>query len=192
MGILTLITITLVIGIGIGFTLGFSRAMRQAAARIQRENQDPVKRTIASRLMLMLGTACLVIALCVAIYTWHFIHISRRTSGTVIEMLQNRDKDGDISYSPTFRFEETNGTPHIVSSHVFSSPPEFHVGDSVSILYPDDRPQAARIDRYSQIWGLPTVIGIAGGLLVIFGLGVKFWPKLKGRLSGKVSTTSPI
>lgn len=177
MGTLILIIVVLIAGISIGFMIGFSRAMREAASKIH-----GTKRPVIAKLVIGMGCAVLVGALATALHTWHFTQIAQRTSGTVIEMRQQTDKDsGSVSYAPTFRFLDAAGAPHTVSSSFYSSPPEFHVGDSVTVLYRSDDPQTARIDSYWQVWGLPSLLGIIGSIELPVGLIVLFWPKITGR-----------
>jgi hypothetical protein len=180
MGILTLIIVVLIAGISFGFMLGFSGAMRVAAGRIQ-GSQRP---TIA-KLVIGLGCVALVGALATALHTWHFTRDAQRAGGAVIEMRQQTDKDsGSVSYAPTFRFQDASGTQRTVSSPFYSSPSEFHVGDSVTVLYRSDDPEAARIDTYWQVWGLPSLLGIIGSIQLPVGLIVLFWPRITSRFRG--------
>jgi hypothetical protein len=177
-GIVILIFTVLVAGISFGFMLGFSRAMREAASHLHTAGSHPM----IPKIMIGAGCAVLVVALVTALHTWHFTRVAQRTSGTVTEMRQQTDKDsGSISYSPTFRFQDAAGVQHTVSSSFYSSPPEFHVGDSVTVLYRSDDPQTARIDSYWQVWGLPSLLGIIGSGELPIGLVVLFWPKITGR-----------
>jgi hypothetical protein len=181
MGIFILIIVVLMAGISLGFMLGFSRSMR-GAARSLHGNRGP---NIAW-VVIILGCAALVGALGTMLYTWNFTRFAQRTSGTVIQMREQADKNsGSMSYAPTFRFQNDSGSPHTVSSGFFSSPPEFHVGDVVTVLYRRDDPQDARIDSYWQVWGLPSLLGIGGCIELPIGLIVLFWPKIIGRFNGQ-------
>lgn len=185
MGTLILIIVVLIAGISfgfmLGFMLGFSRAMREAASRIH-GSQRP---TIA-KLVIGLGCAAMVGALAATLHTWHFTRVAHRTDGAVIEMRTQTDKDsGSVSYAPTFRFQDASGIQHTVSSSFYSSPPEFHVGDAVTVLYRSDDPQTARIDSYWQVWGLPSLLGIIGSIQLPVGLIVLFWPRITARFRGQ-------
>ncbi len=181
MGTLILIIVVLIAGISFGFMLGFSRAMREAASRIH-----GTKRPTIAKLVIGFGCAALVGALATTLHTLHFTRVAQRTSGTVIEMREQADKDsGSVSYAPTFRFQDASGTPHTVSSSFYSSPPEFHVGDTVTVLYRSDDPQTARIDSYWQVWGLPSLLGIIGSIQLPVGLIVLFWPRITARFRGQ-------
>lgn len=177
MGIVILIIVVLIAGISIGFMLGFSRAMREASSRIY-----GTKRPVVGWLLIGLGCAALLGACGAAIYSWHFTSVALRTSGTVIEMREQTDKEsGSVSYAPTFRFQDASGAAHTVSSGFYSSPPEFHVGDVIVVLYRSNDPQDARIDSYWQVWGLPSLLGIGGCIELPIGLIIVLWPKIIGR-----------
>ena len=180
MGIIILVVVILAAGIFIGFMIGFSRAMREAASKMQ----GP-KRPVFGRVATTVGGLSLLFALGSWIYTVHFTHVAARTSGTVVEMLQQTDKDGDVTYAPTFRFQDATGIQHTVSSSAYQSPPEFHVGDTVTVLYLRDAPQTARIDSFWQLWGLPSLAGIIGSITLSAGIIVMAWPKIVGRFRGQ-------
>jgi hypothetical protein len=72
-----------------------------------------------------------------------------------------------------------------VSSAFFQSPPEFHTGDVVPMLYLRDDPQVAHIDSFWQLWGLPSLAGIGGNFALLVGLVAIYWSKIIGRLRGR-------
>ncbi|HEY4417729.1 MAG TPA: hypothetical protein VGO57_18700 [Verrucomicrobiae bacterium] len=109
MGTLILIIAVLVVGISVGFMLGFLRSMRESARQVQ-----GTRRPTIAWVVIVLGCAALVGALGTMLYTWHFTRVAQRTSGTVIEMREQTDKDsGSICYAPTFRFQDAGGSSHI-------------------------------------------------------------------------------
>lgn len=188
MGTLILIIVVLIAGVSFGFMLGFSRAMREAASKIH-----GTKRPVIAKVVIGLGIAALVGALATCLHAWHFTRIAQRTNGTVVDMRQHTDKEsGSISFAPTFRFQDAGGAQHIVSSSFYSSPPEFHVGDSVGILYRADDPQTARIDSYWQIWGPPSLLGIIGSIQLPIGILILLWPKITGRFRGKLAQAQAV
>lgn len=188
MGMLILIIVVLAAGISIGFMLGFSRAMREAASKIQ-----GTQRPVIAKFVIGMGCALFVCALATALHTWHFTRIAQRTGGMVIEMRQHTDKDsGSVGYAPTFQFQDAAGAQHTVSSSFYTFPPEFHVGDKVTVLYRSDAPQTARIDSYWQVWGLPSLLGIIGSIELPAGLIVLFWPKITGRFRGQTADAQAV
>ena len=174
MGIFILIIVVLAVGIWIGFMLGFSRAMREAAKKARPVNYQLIGRIV-------FGFACLtmMIAIGTGLYTWHFVHVAKHTNGKVVELLQSRDKNsGDITYAPTFSFRDTNGTQYTVSSSLYTSPPQVHPGDSIEVLYLENHPQTARINTYSQVWGLTILLLIVAFAELIAGLTLLRWSKV--------------
>lgn len=166
--------------------LGSCRAMREAASRVH-----GTKRPVVAWLVIGLGGVVLVVALATSLRTWHFTRTAHRTSGTVIEMRGQADKEsGSVNYAPTFRFQDGSGAEHTVSSSFYSSPAEFRVGDRVGVLYPSNAPKSARIDSYWQVWGLPSLLGIIGGIELPVGLILLFWPKITGRFRRHTTCTS--
>ena len=137
------------------------------------------KRPAIAWTLIGIGGVFLVVALAFSLHAWHFTRIAQRTTANVIEMLSQTDKDsGMVTYAPTFKFQAADGSPHTVSSSFYSAPPAFHVGDSVTVLYRSDDPQTARIDSYWQVWGIASLFGIFGSVLLPAGLVVLFWPKI--------------
>jgi hypothetical protein len=163
------------IGCIFGFKAGYSQAMREAGVDYRAK-----RRIWLGRFMVPIGSLLLVVAFFASIYMWHFTHAALRARGTILEMRQSKDKDGDLAYAPTFRFQDTAGVLHIVSSSIYQNPPEFHVGDEVTVLYLADNPENAHIDSFWRIWGLPSLLGIVGGLTSIIGLILLYWPRIAG------------
>jgi len=178
-GILIVIILVLIVGIGIGFMIGFSRAMRDAARHVQLHGTT---RPTLAWIFISGSSLLLIAAFATSMHTLRFTRIAQRTIGNIIEMRPNNDRDsGDVTYAPTFRFQDTSGSEHTVSSHFYSAPPEFRVGDAVKVLYRSDDPESARIDSYWQVWGLPTLLAIIGGVQLPTGIVAFCWPKIMAR-----------
>jgi hypothetical protein len=182
MSTVILVVVALVTGVYIGFLIGFSRAMRGAAGKFY-----GTKRPVVGWLFGVLGSIGLLVAIGSWFYLLHFTHVALHATGTVIEMQQQVDKDGVIAYAPTFSFVDVAGVQYTVSSGFFQSPPAFHIGDTVPILYLSSDPRAARIDSYWQVWGLPSLLAILGGFFLAVGLIVILWPRIIGRLRRQIA-----
>jgi hypothetical protein len=177
-GILFVIILFLIVGIGIGFMIGFSRAMRDAARHFQKSST--IRPTLAW-ILISVSSLLLIASFAISLHTLRFTRIAQRTTGSIIEMRPNRGDSGDVTYAPTFRFQDAIGSEHTVSSHFYSAPPEFRVGDTVKVLYRGDDPQSARIESYWQVWGLPTLLAIIGGIQLPTGIIALCWPKIMAR-----------
>jgi hypothetical protein len=139
------------------------------------------RRPLIAKFIIALGCASLMAAVITCFYTWHFISYAQRTSGTVIDVHETTDAENTIlNYAIIFRFQDAGGLPHTVSSAVLAS---VHVGDSVTVLYPGEDPQNARIDRFWQVWRLPILFGIGGSIELLVGLIVLNWRMIKARFT---------
>ena len=97
-----IVTIVFLFGLGagiwFGFMLGFSKAMREAATKMQ-TTRSPVLGWGATGV----GTVMLFIALGTGLYNWHFIRVARTATGIVTEMRTSQGHDGnDLTYAPVF------------------------------------------------------------------------------------------
>lgn len=181
MGIFILIIIVLVFGIGIGFMMGFSRAMREAARNLQSPSRSLC---IIGRIAIVIGIIALIAEVCVSLYTWHFIRTAQRTTGTVIQMTTEIGTNSDSNSrgtAPIFEFMDANGQIHTIASHVYSYPPQFHVGDVVTVLYRKEDPQGAEIDSFMQIWLFSMILGITTVVDLLVGSVLLLWPMIAGR-----------
>jgi hypothetical protein len=179
MGILILVLVVLATGVWLGFLLGFSKSMREVAKQTQARSNRP----LIGRLFVGAGCVCLVVAIGATLYSWNFIRTALRTTGTVIEMREQTDKEtGDKLHAPTVAFHDPDGTERRITSNLYSDPPLHRVGDTVPVLYQPDAPDSARVDGFWYHWGLTTIAGLLGGLQLSVGLVVLHWPKITARL----------
>jgi hypothetical protein len=177
MSIFIVVLVVLAVGIWLGFLIGFSRAMREAAARMQRP-----KRPVIAWFLIAGASICLAVAVSASLYSWHFVSTAARATGTVTELREHTDKEHDsTSYAPTFSFRDAAGVEHTVVSTLYSSPPQHRIGETVPVLYRPTDPQSARVDGYWYLWGLPTITGLLGGFYLPVGLVVLFWPRIAAR-----------
>ncbi|HEY3760193.1 MAG TPA: DUF3592 domain-containing protein [Verrucomicrobiae bacterium] len=184
MGVLILICIVLIFGIGIGCMMGFSRAMREAARNAQTSGGVP---RISAPIVIILGTITIIAAICFSLYTWHFVRKAQRTTGTVIEMVADKGRSSDSrGTAPVFQFHDVNGQSYTITSSLYSSPPEFRVGDVVSILYLKENPRQAHIDSFWQLWFFPVILGFIGVVDLLAGTVFLFWPGIIGRFRDKL------
>jgi|YelNatPaOPRAMG01_1025707.scaffolds.fasta_scaffold00626_6 hypothetical protein len=166
MGIVVLIIVAFVMGLIVGLMLGFSRTMREVARRVTAVND-----AIMGKVFIGVGLVALLGAVGTACSTWFFVRGAQRTLGTVIELQQSTDNESDrVTYAPVVGFQDANGFQHTVASRVYSAPPKFRVGDTVPVLYRPEAPDRARLARYWDLWGLPTVLGMLGCGQVIAGI----------------------
>ena len=162
--IITALLLGLIDVILYGFIIRHFQEIREAFERF---------RTKVGRILLIVSGFFFVAALCTTLYEWLFTLAAHHASGNVIERREQKGSDGLVKYAPTFRFQDSAGVRHTVSSSLLKAPPAFHVGESVRILYLTGSPQTAHIDSFWEIWLLPILLGIM--CVVLFPFGPNFW-----------------
>ena len=75
------------------------------------------------------------------------------------------------TYSPIVEFTPEGGKPIRIKTQTWSSWHE-RVGSTVSVRYFRTDPAGAHIDRFSDNWGLPLILGAIGIFLILGGLGI--------------------
>ncbi|MEP7355890.1 MAG: DUF3592 domain-containing protein [Anaerolineales bacterium] len=109
-------------------------------------------------------------------YGWGSYNLTTRggrADGTVVAMDESNDDDG-TTYAPIVGYE-VDGERYEMNSHNYSSPPAYHVGQKVTILYNLADPNTARIDSFWDLWLLPIIfIGLAVPFGLIFNAAMLF------------------
>lgn len=94
-----------------------------------------------------------------------------KADGTVIDLIGERDSDGDMMYYPRVRYVTRSGNPVEFTAAVGSSPPAFDIGEPVGVLYDPAEPEEARIDSFFQLWFAALVLGGIGLVFATIGGG---------------------
>lgn len=88
--------------------------------------------------------------------------------GTVVQVVSRRDSDGDITYTPVIRFRTDGGREVEFQSTYSSNPPQYEVGETVTVLYLPERPTEAEIKGAGNL--LIVIFGIFGGLDLLIAI----------------------
>lgn len=91
------------------------------------------------------------------------------TPGTVVRMATHQDSEGGHGHLPVVQYRVDTQT-YEVQGTVSSSPPAYHVGDSVTILYRPEKPADGRIDSLLEQGFLPMLFGGLGGVFFLIGV----------------------
>ncbi|HEU5123788.1 MAG TPA: DUF3592 domain-containing protein [Verrucomicrobiae bacterium] len=183
MGELILILLVLGIGISFGFAIGVSRTMHRVAVRSQRANRSRFN----GKWITAFGVAMVMVGLVWGVRTWRFTSIAQRTTGTVIGLLEMNSKDSaDKTFAPEFQFQDSSGLFHTNFSNLYAYPPRYKVGETVEILYRNDNPEKAQINRVGELWFTAIFVGGFGAMLTTVGLVTLFWPKITSRFGKPV------
>jgi hypothetical protein len=88
-----------------------------------------------------------------AIYTSVWLYRSTPAHGSVVGLVKVEAQDGNgINYAPRFTFKAEDGRTYTVTSSLASNPPEFEIGQEVSVRYVETKPASATIDSFGQLW----------------------------------------
>jgi hypothetical protein len=178
MGITILILVALGTGIWIGYLIGFSKAMREAAGRLVAK--AATSKPVRAWAFIAVSMTCLVLAVGFAIHTAFFLRVATRTNGRVVELRERRDKDNRTTYFPVVSFHDAGGAEHLIESHTSTFPAGDHIGETLPVLYSNRNPEDAAIDQFMEIWGAAIISGVLGFIGLVAGFGELFWRRSRG------------
>ena len=101
--------------------------------------------------------------------------LGRATSaeGTVVELVPSTSTDDDghrsTTYRPVVEFTAASGERRTFAHRVASAPPAYQVGERVTVLYDPGDVHDARIQGFSALWLLPTILGGLGAVFALVG-----------------------
>lgn len=86
--------------------------------------------------------------------------------GSVVDTVEHQESgDNSVFSYPVVAFTDRDGKDHTVQVSEGSSPPEWAVGDAVTVRYDPANPEGARIESWTSdllLWLLPGITGIVG------------------------------
>ena len=99
-----------------------------------------------------------------------------RVTGTITDyaaVSESRENGPGYSTShfPVVRFRDAGGKTHTVTMSVSERPVAETKRKSVKVIYPEDKPDAARIANFGSLWLLPLVF-FAPALILVALVGV--------------------
>jgi len=117
--------------------------------------------------MLQIGffvVSAIALTVAVARYksTKRFLQTASTTVGTILENVCRTDNEGQPCYYPRFAFESPDGREIVVESSFGTNPPSFRPRQQVIVLFDPSEPKRAKINTFSQLWGVAIVFGIVG------------------------------
>ncbi len=124
------------------------------------------------------GPLLLAVALGSAVQRTALVYAGLHADGTVIA----RRSTGStrVTYAPVFRFTASNGRTYVVGSDLYGPESAFRYGEHVPVIYREDHPESARIDRFAPLWTLPLVAGAVGGAFSV--IPALLWVSRRRRL----------
>jgi len=120
----------------------------------------------------LLGIVLLAGGLAWWLHVSRFVQSAEHTEGTVIEIVEKRDREGGITFSPVVEFTDHQGQQRKYYSNTSSNPSSYSVGDKVEILYDRDRPDSAGINSWFDLYIGTLVLVVLGGGFFFVGTAV--------------------
>jgi len=91
-----------------------------------------------------------------------------RVEGVVTGMVESSDNDG-TTYAPIVQFSTPGGRTYEFQSDTYSSPPQYEIGERVSVLYPPADPRKAVVSGANNlIMIIFAIIGITDLAFSVF------------------------
>lgn len=121
----------------------------------------------------LIGLVFLMIGVGFVCSSYSLLSVAQRTEGTVIRLVGN-GRRGSVAPVVEFFLE---GNRREFQSWLSTSPPQFGVGEKVTVLYDPNDPQRASIESFVTLWLFSTIFGGIGVvMLVVSGvLFAVFW-----------------
>ena len=98
----------------------------------------------------------------------------------MIDLVRRQSSDSD-TYAPVVSFVTQTGETVQFTSNTSSSPPAYHRGEQVQVLYRPLAPHDARIDGFLSLWGSSVIFGALGGVFFAIGAGIVLFAVFQAR-----------
>ena len=92
-----------------------------------------------------------------------------QAEGTVVDLISNRDSDGDITYKPEVEFTTAEGRTLSFTGGTASNPPSYDRGEKVKVYYSAANPEDARLDGFMEQWFGPLILGVFALVFTLLG-----------------------
>jgi len=157
----------------------FDREFEEEFRELERQSAGAPK--IIVSVFLGVALLMLVIALISTVSTIRALSREANAPGRVVDMTVRQSRDSETQvvneyYYPVVEFDLPDGTRKRVQLSEGSWPPEYEIGQPVTVLYDPAHPLDARIKSLSStllMWILPGITGIVG--IVFLGVTLLVW-----------------
>lgn len=125
---------------------------------------DPLFRWIVAGVFLV-GSPFSAIGVYEAYETSAELRNGSRLPGKVVGnrlVVDQRDGVEERAYRPEVAFQSADGAVHRFTDAAASLPPDYAVGERVTVLYVAAEPQKARIVSWKRLWLVPTLLSVVG------------------------------
>jgi hypothetical protein len=119
------------------------------------------------------GLLLLAISSGFAVHSWLFARTQQRSTATITENVSTFGPQGSVIYLPRLRFLTPSGEIVQVLAPTGIDEVEFAAGETVPVLYPPGKPQAAIIATTWRAYRAAIIFGLIGILIFDVGLIVR-------------------
>jgi len=133
-------------------------------------------------LMALAGFVCVVLFVISIFTTLNFISHSVVTDGQVVRLVPHLGSRGATLYSPEVQFTAANERTYKFEGHGATSPPLYHVGQSVRVRYELSNPAGAVIDTPFQVWTNTLLFFLFGAVFFVIPFGVLYFLVRTGKI----------
>ena len=136
---------------------------------------NPLKKnfyTVFFGIFATVGTIMGIVAAGVWFYSNRLTRDGVRTTGTVVQLV------GSQSRAPVVEFETTAGDRQVYTSSMYSSPPAYQVGETVTLWYAPEDPERVMLDGLER-WLLPLIMGLFFAVFGGIGYGGLLYQRFK-------------
>ena len=155
-----------------GFGEDFDQQFEAEFRELERQSAGAPKVIVS--IFLAVGVLMLVIALISTVSTIRVLAREASAPGQVVDMTLRQSRDSETQvitefYYPVVEFNLPDGSHKRVQLSEGSWPPEYELGQPVTILYDPGHPLDARIKSFSSTmlkWILPGITGIVGAVFL--------------------------
>ncbi len=129
----------------------------------------PRGEVFAFSIFTILGTLFFVFGLASGLQSIRQISTFARAQGSVVDVVTRVDSDGDTTYAPVVEFTAANGRRYEFTNSTSNNPSPYKIEQRVTVLYDPTNPINVRIDSPADLWILPFVFMLIGGIHGLIG-----------------------
>jgi hypothetical protein len=138
---------------------------------------------LSVRILLTFGTATILCALFAAEPDVAFFARADRVEGKFVgAIVQKGGSHGGAFYHPMFSYKANDGSIRTFTVKSGSTGQPYADGAKVPVYVDPEHPEVARTNGLLDVWLMPIVLGVAGGLLL--GIGLVLRRTFRSRAAG--------
>lgn len=104
------------------------------------------------KVLIVLGSIGLLVCGAWFIHIQQFLASAITTQGTISRIVEEYDGEGDLTYIPEIQFQDRNGQLHTIRTFISSNEGDYHVGQSMPILYNPQSPAQSTVATFWEIY----------------------------------------